>query len=298
MTIFGLYISVTDWSLLAANALAALSFHVTARAGALSIAQVAFMAVGAYISVLLQQAGVSSVVVLLLAATFGAGLLGLLTGVALRNVSGIFLAIATAALIRVVQLLAAGVEPLGGVSGLYSVPVVTPGLAAAVLVIALVLVAGLWRRPAGLATTLMGEDPEMARSVGVSTRLYRIQAFGVGGMLAGAAGAVYGLSVGFIGPALFNFEREIYIVFGAVLGGALSPFAATGGAVLTTLLLIATADAGEWRLVMFGTITLVCILLRPQGLLVFGHGARGPSPMLRAIRRRMARANLPKAEAP
>lgn len=262
-----LYVSSSDVAVMAVSALAALSFHITARAGALSIGQVAFMAVGAYAAAIFQRSGVPTIAIIV-AAALVAGVIGGAIGYLLRTVSGIFLAIATAALIRVAQLFATGVPALGGVQGLFTKPVLDPVVAVMVAILATVGAVLMWRRPLGLAISIMGEDPELARSMGISTTLMRSSAFALGGAVAGLAGSLYALSTGYVGADLFGLPREIYIIFGAVLGGVMSAYGAPAGGALTALLLVLTRDFGQMQLVAFGLIALGCIILRPRGLLV------------------------------
>ena len=267
MEIFGVYLSSSDVILIAVNALVATSLYMTMVAGVFSIGQVAFMAIGAYgfgyASATLEwsaPAAIAGGAAIALVVSF-------LVALPLLRVSGIYLAIITIALIRIVQLAVAGSESLGGVGGLYAELGTSAKPAWVILVLSLAASWFAMRLPMGKALRTLGEDEELARSLGVYTPGVKIVVFVMGGALAGLAGALYGRSLGWIGPELFNVDRAIQVVLFAVVGGFGSALSPALGAGALTFLTIATRELEEWQAVAFGLVILVAIILRPHGVL-------------------------------
>jgi branched-chain amino acid transport system permease protein len=263
---FAIYVSSSDLTLVAVNALVATSLYMTMVAGIFSLGQVAFMAIGAY------GFGYTTVTLewpVWLATLAGGGaamLISLVIALPLLRVSGIYLAIITIALIRIVQLAAAASDDLGGPAGLY-VPI---GLSAwpawIVLFVSLALLVAAMRLPLGAALRGLGSDEQLTRSLGVYTPGVKIATFTLGGLIAGLAGALYARSTGWIAPDLFDLERAIQVVLFAVVGGFGSAISPPVGAAALTLLTIVSRSFGEWQAVIYGVIVLVIIIWRPAGL--------------------------------
>ena len=267
MEIFNIYLSSTDVILIAVNALVATSLFMTMVAGVFSIGQVAFMAIGAYgfgyASATLDWPASAAIA----GGAVAACVVSFLVSLPLLRVSGIYLAIITIALIRIVQLAVAASPSLGGVGGLYAQLGTSAKPAWMILVVALL---GSWAAmhlPMGKALRTLGEDEELARSLGVYTPGVKIVVFVIGGMLAGLSGALYARSTGWIGPDLFNVDRAIQVVLFAVVGGFGSALSPAIGAASLTVLTIATRNLGEWQAVGFGVVLLIGIVLRPHGVL-------------------------------
>jgi branched-chain amino acid transport system permease protein len=264
--IFNVYLSSTDIILVAVNALVATSLYMTMVAGIFSIGQVAFMAVGAY-GFGYASASMGWSPAAAIAAGVGVALVvSFVVALPLLRVSGIYLAIITIALIRIVQLAAAGSESLGGVRGLYPDLGTSAKPAWILLTLALFASWGAMRLPMGKALRAVGEDEELARSLGVYTPGLKIVVFVIGGGLAGLAGALYGRSLGWIGPDLFNVDRAIQVMLFAVVGGFGSALHPAIGAAALTFLAIAARNLDEWQAVGFGIVILIAIIARPQGV--------------------------------
>jgi branched-chain amino acid transport system permease protein len=265
--IFNVYLSSTDIILIAVNALVATSLFMTMVAGVFSIGQVAFMAIGAYgfgyASATLEwspSAAIAGGAVIACVVSF-------LIALPLLRVSGIYLAIITIAMIRIVQLAVVASPSLGGPGGLYAELGTSAKPAWIILALALTASWAAMRLPMGKALRTLGEDEELARSLGVYTPGVKIVVFVIGGMLAGLSGALYARSTGWIGPDLFNVDRAIQVVLFAVVGGFGSALSPALGAAALTFLTIATRNLGEWQAVGFGVVVLIGIILRPQGVL-------------------------------
>lgn len=267
MEIFGLYLSSTDLILVAVNALVATSLYMTMVAGVFSIGQIAFMATGAYGFGYASSALGWGPLAAITGGAMVAIAVSLVVAVPLLRVSGIYLAIITIALIRIVQLFVAATPSLGGVGGLYTDLGTSAWPAWIVLAVTLAACWTAMRLPIGKALHTLGEDEELARSLGIFTPGVKIAAFVIGGGLAGLGGALYGRGLGWIGPELFNLDRAIQIILFAVVGGFGSAVSPAVGAAALTILTIATRDLEQWQGVVFGIAVLIAIILRPQGVL-------------------------------
>jgi branched-chain amino acid transport system permease protein len=265
--IFNVYLSSTDIILIAVNALVATSLFMTMVAGVFSIGQVAFMAIGAYgfgyASATLEWSPSAAIA----GGALIACVVSFLIALPLLRVSGIYLAIITIAMIRIVQLAVVASPSLGGPGGLYAELGTSAKPAWIILALALTASWAAMRLPMGKALRTLGEDEELARSLGVYTPGVKIVVFVIGGMLAGLSGALYARSTGWIGPDLFNVDRAIQVVLFAVVGGFGSALSPALGAAALTFLTIATRNLGEWQAVGFGVVVLIGIILRPQGVL-------------------------------
>ena len=160
------------------NALLALSLSVSLQAGQLALAQAAFMGIAAYVvgdprdAVPLAAArGVR------VAAAARRAVVAALLAFPVRQLRGIFLAIATIGFGEIVRVIANNLPITGGAEGFSSIPndANTPAIYGALAVVALALFA-LSRTKFALAVALMREDEYAARGVGVDvgTRALRL----------------------------------------------------------------------------------------------------------------------------
>ena len=107
------------------NAMLALSIYVTLSCGLLSLANAAFMGIGAYVaSLITMEAGLSFPVALAAGGILPA-LVALVIGIPTLRLSGVYLAMATLGFGEVVRVIVLNMEITGGPMGLNGVPPVT-----------------------------------------------------------------------------------------------------------------------------------------------------------------------------
>ena len=139
-------------------------------------------------------------------------------------------------------------------------------VAALVLMIALERFVAKSRLGRGIRAT--AQDAETAALMGVNIDRVVMLTFLLGGMLAGAAGALYGI---FFEAAKFNigFLPGIKAFTAAVLGGIGNIRGALVGGLLLGLLENwgATVLGGEWKDVFAFTVLVLVLMFRPTGLL-------------------------------
>lgn len=250
------------------NALLTLSMYITLRAGMLTLANVGFMAVGAYVSVLLHVNGHLPLPVAVLAGALAAGLLAIPIGIPVLRLSGIFLAIATIGFGQVVVGAILNIPITGEGRGL-TVPDASSSLLPAYL--SLVVIAYvLWRLAGtrlGMAWDAVREDALAAEAQGIDVARYRMLAFVLGAVLAGYAGALEAHINFFIDTSLYSFQRVVGVLVFATLGGIGRVAGPVVGSTVLTALPEVIRFAQNYRDALYGVILIALVIFRPQGLL-------------------------------
>ena len=250
------------------NALLTLSMYITLRAGMLTLANVGFMAVGAYVSVLLHVNGHVPLPVAVLAGALAAGLLAVPIGIPVLRLQGIFLAIATIGFGQVVVGAILNIPITGEGRGL-TVPDASSSLLPAYLSLAVVAYV-LWRLAGtrlGMAWDAVREDALAAEAQGIDVARYRMLAFVLGAVLAGYAGALEAHINFFIDTSLYTFQRVVGVLVFATLGGIGRVAGPVVGSTILTALPEVIRFAQSYRDVLYGVILIALVIFRPQGLL-------------------------------
>jgi branched-chain amino acid transport system permease protein len=104
-------------------------------------------------------------------------------------------------------------------------------------------------------------------SVRIDTTKYKLLAFCLGAMVAGLAGGLSAHLTFYIGPKDFAYHRAVEILLFAVLGGSNVVWGPLLGAVILTSLPEMLRSAAVYREMIYGTILVVMMAFRPQGLL-------------------------------
>lgn len=135
------------------------------------------------------------------------------------------------------------------------------------LVLTFIFVRRLERSWIGLNLDAIRLDETAAACFGLNLIRWKITAFTLGNFLAGTAGAVYAMMMGFIAPTNFTFGDSLILVSIVLLGGMGNPW----GVVIATGILIIVPEKlqaiQEYRFLLFGTLVILMLLFRPKGLL-------------------------------
>src|SRR5262249_9349784 len=121
----------------------------------------------------------------------------------------------------------------------------------------------------GRALPAIREDEIGSMAVGIRTTRYKLLAFLVGSMFAGAAGVLEGHQISTVNPGVYRFDRSIEIIVPVVLGGS----GILTGCVLPpagfTYLLERLRDvpAQQYRTIVYAAVLVLIMILRPQGLM-------------------------------
>jgi branched-chain amino acid transport system permease protein len=250
------------------NVLLALSIYLTLACGMLTVANAAFMAIGAYTAALLSlHSGLPFHLALLVGALLPA-MVALLLGRPTLRLSGVYLAMATLAFGEIVRIFLLNAESLtGGALGLNGIPQYTQWfdvLAMAVAVLYILLCFAGSR--VGRTMVAICQDEVATELMGLNVRAYKLFAFTVGAGLAGLAGGLNAHFTFFISPNEYGFDRGVEILAMGVLGGTGSPWGAVVGGVLITLLPELLRGLGNYRPLINGMILIVIILYSPKGI--------------------------------
>ena len=258
------------------NALLTLSMFVTLNCGLLTLANVGFMAVGGYTSVLL---GINLHVpfpVALIVGAVAAGALAVPIGLPVLRLSGIFLAIATIGFGQVVVSAILNIPATGegvGLTNTAADPSIVP-----IVISLLLLLYVLWRLGGsrlGQAWAAIREDSVAAEAQGINVPRYRLMAFVLGAVLAGYAGGLDAHLNFFISPSEYQFTRVVGILVFAVTGGTSTVLGPVVGAGLLTTLPEILRFARDYRDSINGLVLVAVILFRPQGIVGGQHGGGG-----------------------
>jgi branched-chain amino acid transport system permease protein len=250
------------------NTLLALSVYLTLATGLLTVANAAFMAIGAYTAAWLTTQSETPFWLALILGTALPGLVALAIGRPTLRLSGVYLAMATLAFGEVVRIAILNAEDwTGGALGLNGIPQLTDWFhVAAAVGLTLYALLRLARSHMGRAMTAICQDEIATELMGVNVRGYKLFVFVAGGGLAGFAGALNAHFTYFISPNEYGFERAVEILTMGVLGGTGSPWGALMGATLLTVLPELLRGLGHYRPLVNGLILILVILYSPRGI--------------------------------
>jgi branched-chain amino acid transport system permease protein len=253
------------------NALMALSLNVTLAAGMLSMGNAAFAGLGGYAAGVLTLHFKTPYVVSLCGGALVAGLVGLVLGLPVLRLRGVFLAMATLAFGEVVRIAAVNLDITGGAEGLTGIPNVTKTwMIYLTLAAAAYFMAVLRRSRMGWALVSMREDETAAACLGIHITYYKVVAFTMGAMMAGLAGGMYAHLNYLITPRDFGFFIAVDLLIYNIVGGTRVWYGPILGAALITalpeILRGVGVTAGPIRMGVNGMILLLVILFLPNGL--------------------------------
>ena len=249
------------------NAMLALSIYLTLSCGLLSLANAAFMGIGAYTAALLtMHTGLPFGLALLLAGVLPA-LVALIIGIPTLRLSGVYLAMATLGFGEVVRVIILNLEFTGGPMGINGIAQKTE-LWHIVLLLGATLygLARLRRSKVGRAFEAIKADEVAARLMGIDVAAHKLLAFVLGAVIAGVAGGLNAHYTFTIGPNNYAFENAVEILTMAVFGGTSNLIGPTIGAAILTLLPEVLRGFKDFRLAANGLILVLVILYLPKGI--------------------------------
>lgn len=251
------------------NIVMTLGLYITALSGQLSSATAAIAGVAGYTTAVLtvkfnMPFYPSMVFAALAAATIGA-FLALVT----LRMRDFLLKLTTLAFGETLSVLAFNFDYIGGANSFTGIPLrTTLPLCIIAVFIALYVT---WRFDGsrlGFAARAVRDDPTAATAMGVSLMETRVITFALGAMLVGFGGALQAHYILVMTPQDLGFLVSINFVIFLLFGGLQTMWGPVLGAVLLTGLPELLRFTNEFRMILYGLIIVLVVLLRPNGLLL------------------------------
>ena len=284
----GQLIPICAWIIMAVSLNLVIGFS-----GELSLGHAGFMCIGAYTGAivsgwLLNTMHMEDPTLRLVLSIVGAGLLagifGVLIGIPVLRLRGDYLAIVTLAfgeiIRKVINVLYVGVDEGGlhisllrknfpeGVTMLVDAakgavkikPVSTFAAGFILILITLVVVLNLVNSRAGRAIQASRDNRIAAESMGVSVTRYKMVAFVTASVLAGMAGALYGLNATTVTPTQFTFNQSINVLVFVVLGGLGNVLGSIISATFLTVLPEVLRGFADYRLLIYAVVLILVMI--------------------------------------
>ena len=275
---YGVYL-ISMWVVLT---IAAIGLNLTlGYAGQVSMAQGAFVGIGAYTVALLTQAACPFALAFVAAGTLCFAL-GWILGYPALRVQHHYLAFVTLAFTTLVFLVLRNEEWLtGGTYGIDGIlrpvffgwstvkPLNFYFFSLAVLFVLSLATWWMLRSPWGRAFIGLRENPIRAASLGIDTRRYTLMAFAIGSGLGGLSGALYAPLVQFIEPGSFGLGMSFNVLLMVIVGGSGYFFGPFVGALVAVLLPEWTRIAEGYYLIVYAALVMVMMAFCPSGIMGF-----------------------------
>ncbi len=250
--------------------------------GYVSFGNVTFFGIGAYTAGVLSAHGAGNLLVQALAAMVVSALFAVIVGFPVLRLRGHYFGIATLGIGLATADIVENLDVLGGSSGIhipqvdeahFSIYYYAMWLVALGAMLATFFIA---RSKLGYAFVAIRENEDAAAVLGIAPTRYKITAWAIGAMMAGAAGAVFAVANGFIEPSItFAPDSNVFPIAMTILGG----IGTVAGPFIGALIL---AGANELlakyfvssHTLFFGSMIVLIVLLLPRGL-VWLFGLRG-----------------------
>ncbi len=267
-------------------------------AGLLDLGYVAFFAVGAYTYALISSPesyivvnlpwfdGLSFWAGLPIAVMLGAAA-GIMLGVPVLRMRGDYLAIVTLGFGEIIRLLLLNLrEYTGGPGGILGIPsptffgldlgnpkgILYLGMAFGVVVTFFTI--RLRDSKLGRAWVALREDEDVAQAMGINLVAIKLMAFSSGAAFAALGGTLYAARQVNIFPDNFALDVSINVLSLIIIGG----IGSIEGVVLGSIALIGLPEilrsVDEYRIVAFGALLVIMMIIRPEGFLPSTYQAR------------------------
>ena len=261
--------------------------------GELSLGHAGFMGIGAFAGIiaaaLLKDAVASDFVRLLLAMVFGglfAGIFGAIVGIPVLRLRGDYLAIVTLAFGEILKNLTGnlyigkdadgvhfamkaedivlgegGKMILSGPMGATGVEKLATFFMGFLLILfTLFVILNLVNSKEGRAIKAIRDNRIAAESVGINVTAFKMKAFVTAAVLAGMAGALYGLNFSAMQATKFGFDTSIDILVFVVLGGMGNILGSVISATVLYVLPEAMRALADYRMILYAVVLIVVML--------------------------------------
>jgi branched-chain amino acid transport system permease protein len=260
---------------------------ISGYAGLISVAHAAFYGIGAYVVALLALNLGNYFLLNILFAIILAGILGAIIAIPSLRIHDDYFVIATFGF----QIIIFGI--MNNWVSLTKGPLGIPGIPQPVLfgitvsshlqfliftgifaVLTFLFTRRLVNSPFGRVLKAIREDEIFALALGKNVTKYKILVFVIGASIAAVAGCLYAWYITFIDPTSFTVQESIFILSIVIIGGTGNLWGSVLGAVILLtipeilrFLGMPNAIAANIRQILYGSLLVVFMLYRPQGLL-------------------------------
>ena len=241
----------------------------TGFTGSFCFGQAGFMAIGAYTSGMLAKYLNVPIPVCLFLGALAGGLITIPIGIPTLKLKGDYFAIATLGFAEAVRLVIENLQFItGGSRGIPGIPTIkNPLILVSIGMVVFWIIGNYIVSRHGRNCVAIREDEIAAQSIGINTTLYKQRSFFINGVLAGLSGALLAHYVGFIQPSMFGIAKSTELIIMVIFGGMHS----ITGALLSVIILTALPELlrqfAIWRLVLYGALVVIIMIVRPEGLL-------------------------------
>ena len=261
--------------------------------GELSLGHAGFMSVGAYTGAVVSgwllnafqmENTVLRLVLAIVAGGILAGIAGVVIGIPVLRLRGDYLAIVTLAfgeiirnLVNVLYIGTSEGHPnfsflhknlpenavilVDGAKGAVKIkPISTFTVGFVLILITLIIVLNLVNSRAGRAIQATRDNRIAAESMGVSVTKYKMMAFVTAAVLAGMAGALYGLNSSTVVPTQFTFNQSINVLVFVVLGGLGNVLGSVISAAFLTVLPEVLREFADYRMLVYAIVLILVMI--------------------------------------
>lgn len=266
--------------------------------GELSLGHAGFMSVGAFTGAIVStwllaafqlENTVVRLIIAMLCGGVTAGIAGVLIGIPVLRLRGDYLAIVTLAFGEIIRnvlnclyvSLDGGALHVGflnpnlpgtlivngpiGATGIAKIA--TFGMGFALILFTLFVVLNLINSRAGRAIMACRDNRIAAESVGIPVTKYKMMAFVVSAVLAGMAGALFGLNFSTVTASKFKFDTSILVLVFVVLGGIGNIRGSVIAATVLTVLPELLRAFADYRMLVYAIVLILVMLLTNSPIL-------------------------------
>ena len=284
----GLLVPICSWIVMAVSLNLVIGFS-----GELSLGHAGFMSIGAYTGAIVSGWFLSAfdmqdptlrLILAILISGVVAGIFGALIGIPVLRLRGDYLAIVTLAFGEIIRNLVnvlyvgtmdgrlyfsflnkklpEGITMLvDGAKGAVKIkPISTFTIGFALIILTLIVVLNLVNSRAGRAIQATRDNRIAAESMGVSVTKYKMMAFVTAAVLAGMAGALYGLNSSTVVPTQFTFNQSINVLVFVVLGGLGNVLGSVLSATFLTVLPEVLREFADYRMLVYAVVLILVMI--------------------------------------
>jgi branched-chain amino acid transport system permease protein len=249
--------------------------------GMLSFGHAAFFGSAAYATAWLATARGWGTVPAIAAGVAVSALVGLMVGIVAIRRRGIYFAMITLAMAQLIYFVCLEAPFTGGENGLQAVPrgslfgvlslksdVVMYYLVLAAFLLQFIFIQRVVHSPFGQVLKAIRENESRAVSLGYEVNRYRLLAFVLSATIAGLAGSLKALVLGFVTLSDVQQATSGEVILMTLLGGTGTFFGPViGAAVVVTLQQYLSDIVGGWVTVIIGAVFIACVLAFRRGII-------------------------------